>query len=59
MQRPPPSVHRCSRGQREASSSFSSSQHVDDVREEDEANDGEKHQHQNVHHDGNYVRDGR
>lgn len=28
------------------------SQQVDDVREEDEADDGEKHQHQNVHHDG-------
>lgn len=29
-----------------------SSQQVDDVGEEDEANDGEEHQHQNVHHDG-------
>lgn len=28
------------------------SQQVDDVREEDEADDGEKHQHQDVHHDG-------
>lgn len=36
-----------------------SSQHVDDVGEEDEAHDGEEHQHQNVHHDGNNVRDGR
>lgn len=36
-----------------------SSQQVDDVGEEDEAYDGEKHQHQNVHHDGNTVRDGR
>ncbi|CAB1431336.1 unnamed protein product [Pleuronectes platessa] len=38
------------------SSSSSSSQHVDDVGEEDEAHDGEKHQHQNVHHGGNGVR---
>lgn len=29
-----------------------SSQQVDDVGEEDEADDGEEHQHQNVHHDG-------
>lgn len=36
-----------------------SSQQVDDVGEEDEADDGEKHQHQNVHHDGNTVGDGR
>lgn len=43
----------------DASSSSSSSQQVDDVGEEDEANDGEKHQHQNVHHVGNAVRDGR
>lgn len=36
-----------------------SSQQVDDVGKEDEAYDGEKHQHQNVHHDGNTARDGR
>lgn len=36
-------------GQRTADAS---SQQVDDVGEEDEANDGEEHQHQNVHHDG-------
>lgn len=34
-------------------------QQVDDVGKEDEAHDGEKHQHQNVHHDGNTGRDGR
>lgn len=40
------------------------SQQVDDVREEDQADDGEKHQHQYVHHDGDagggdeYWRDG-
>lgn len=35
------------------------SQQVDDVRQEDEADDGEKHQHQYVHHDGDGAgRDG-
>ncbi|CAK6961199.1 unnamed protein product [Scomber scombrus] len=31
------------------------SQDVDDVGEKDEAHDGEKHQHQNVHHGGNVM----
>lgn len=34
------------------------SQQVDDVGKKDEAHDGEKHQHQNVHHDENTARDG-
>lgn len=44
---------------RAAERGASASQQVDDVGEEDEAHDGEKHQHQNVHHDGNTARDGR
>lgn len=32
-----------------------SSQHVDDVGEEDEAHDGEEHQQHDVHHGGNAV----
>lgn len=35
------------------------SQHVNDVGEEDEAHDGKEHQHQNVHHGENTVRNGR
>lgn len=34
-----------------------SSQHVDDVGEEDQAHDGEKHQHQNVHHGEDAVKE--